>query len=83
MATSREKVPAYLRETAQGATDNPMAAAGVALLPMVLATLPEDHEVLDQVLLHYAAILLALRSDDADAVHVAWGEAPAAEETAA
>lgn len=75
---SREKVEAYLRQMAADAPrDNPIAAAAPAMLPMVLGSLPDDSDVLDEVLMHYAATLLALRSDGAEAMHVAYGEADA------
>jgi hypothetical protein len=72
---SREKVELYLRESAaQAAPGNPLMAALPAMLPMVLGTLPEDPAVLDEALVNYAAVMLYLRSDGAEPVHVAAGE---------
>jgi hypothetical protein len=71
MADSRTKVEAALRHAAQEAGGDTMGAAAAAMLPMALSRLPEDPEVLDEVLLRYAALLLDLRSDTAAALCIA------------
>jgi hypothetical protein len=69
--TSREKVEAYLRESAEQAGGDMLGASAAALMPMALGRLPEDPAVLDELLLHYAALLLHLRSDGAAALCIA------------
>lgn len=82
--TSREKVETYLRAMADEAPPGDMvAASAVTMLPMVMARLPEDPEVLDELLVRYASVLVALRGDGAPPVHLAEGPAPELEEEAA
>jgi hypothetical protein len=74
--TSREKIDHYMRESATALAGDSLGAAAVAMLPMFLARLPEDPDVLDELLVRYAALLLHLRSDGAAPVHLAAGEPP-------
>jgi hypothetical protein len=71
--TSREKVEGYMRQAAQVVAGDGLGAAAVAMLPMILSRLPEDPDVLDELLVRYAALLLHLRSDGTAELHIAAG----------